>query len=63
MHDRRFKGGLLMPRYEDYYDPDLHGINDDEEESCGGWGDGCEHCKYYHDPCFPEFDDIEDDEE
>lgn len=51
-----------MTRYEDYYDPDLHGINDDD---CpyGGYGDECEHCMYFHDPCFPEFDDIEDDED
>lgn len=55
-------GSETMTRYEDYYDPDLHGINDDSRE-CGGWGDECEHCKYFHDPCFPEFDDIGDDED
>ena len=36
---------------------------DDEEYGCGGYGDECERCMYFHDPCFPEFDDIEDDED
>ena len=50
-----------MTRYEDYYDPDLHGVNDDEKNCCG-WCEDCERCMYYHDPCFPEFDDDEDQE-
>jgi hypothetical protein len=53
-----------MTRYEDYYDPDLHGVNEDEDDRCpneNGGADECIWCKYYHDPCFPEFN--EDDEE
>ena len=26
-------------------------------EECGGWSDDCEYCRYYHDPCFPEFEE------
>ena len=31
---------------------------DEEEDSCPyANSEFCFHCKYYHDPCFPEFDE------
>lgn len=37
---------------------------EEDQDRCpyeNGGGDECIYCKYYHDPCFPEFN--EDDEE
>lgn len=30
-----------------------------DEDVCPGWCEDCEYCMYYHDPCFPEFEDEE----